>query len=64
MPQTSPTGHDRIMDTGLDDNTNRMSVGLDGSSCGQTRNGMEIENVSIYYSCVPTPNVNLTIKLP
>ncbi|XP_063699092.1 mediator of RNA polymerase II transcription subunit 13 isoform X2 [Culicoides brevitarsis] len=45
MPQSSPTGHDRIMDTGLDDNTNRMSVGIDGSSCGQTRNGMESENV-------------------
>lgn len=39
------------MDTGLEDNTNRMSVGLDGSSCGQTRNGMELENVCYCISC-------------
>uniref|UniRef100_A0A336LMU5 Mediator of RNA polymerase II transcription subunit 13 n=1 Tax=Culicoides sonorensis TaxID=179676 RepID=A0A336LMU5_CULSO len=44
MPQASPS-HDRTMDQGMEDNTHRMSVGMDGSSCGQTRNGIELENV-------------------
>lgn len=61
MPQSSPTGHDRIMDAGLDDNTNRMSVGMDGSSCGQTRNGLEVENVSFLSLFIQTEVINISL---
>lgn len=48
MPQASPTGQDRNSPNGMDDNTNRHSVGPDGSQCGPGRSGMssqEQENV-------------------
>lgn len=49
MPQASPTEQDRHSPTGIDDNPNRHSVGLDGSNCGPGRGGMssqEQENVN------------------
>lgn len=49
MPQASPTGQDRHSPNGMEDNSNRHSVGPDGSNCGPGRGGLssqEQENVS------------------